>query len=401
MSDTRLKYLLDQYLAKTCTATEKQELAAMILTSQHDEAIKDFFQQTWDKIAADDDMPEEKATQILASVLRQAQGNKPNTRKVKTMFSWRRTVVAASIILMVGVTSYFLFFNKTGKRNEIVKVTEPAKDVEAPKGTKAMITLANGQRVYLDSVSSGQLAVQGNVKLVKLENGQIAYQTESGKVLTDIKYNTLENPKGSKVIDMMFSDGSRVWLNAGSSVSFPVAFLANERRVSITGEAYFDVVHNKAKPFIVKNVSGNIEVQVLGTQFNVNTYVDEDAVKVTLLKGSVKILRPAQNDKAVVIEPGQQAVVADKINVANNIDVEKVMAWKNGKFQFGEKMDIQSIMRQIARWYDVEIEYKGNVNGFVGGSISRNVNVSNVIGMLEKTGEVKFKIDGKKIIVMK
>jgi ferric-dicitrate binding protein FerR (iron transport regulator) len=401
MPDPRLKYLLDQYLAKTCTAPEKQELAVMILTAEHDEAVKDFLEQTWNKITADEDMPEERGAQIIASILQQTRDSKANTGKVTRMFPWKKVAIAASIILMAGVTSHFLLFNKTEKRNEIVTVTEPAKDVEAPKASKATITLANGQRVYLDSVGSGQLAVQGNVKLVKLKNGQIAYQSESGEMLTEMKYNTLENPKGSKVIDMMFSDGSRVWLNAGSSVSFPVAFVGNDRKVSITGEAYFDIAHNEAKPFIVKNVAENVEVQVLGTQFNVNTYTDEDAIKVTLLKGSVKILRPAQNDKAVVIKPGQQAVVTDKINVTDNIDVEEVMAWKNGKFQFGEKMDIQSIMRQIARWYDVEIEYKGNVNGFVGGSISRNVNISNVIEMLEKTGEIKFKLEGKKITVMK
>jgi ferric-dicitrate binding protein FerR (iron transport regulator) len=396
-----LKYLLDQHLAKTCTATEKQELAVLILSSQHDEDIKDFLQGSWDKITADEDMPEERASRVIASILQQDQHDKPETGKLKKMFTWRKTVTAASIIFMVGVSSYLLFFNKTGKKNEMVKVADTAKDVEAPRRTKALITLANGQRVYLDSVGSGQLALQGDVKLVKLENGQIAYKTVTGEALTQIQYNTLENPKGSKVVEMMFSDGSRVWLNAGSSVTFPVAFGAEDRKVSVTGEAYFDVVHIVTKPFIVQNVTEDVEVQVLGTQFNINTYADENAVKVTLFKGSVKVLGPAQNHKPIIIQPGQQAIVTDKINVADNIDIEEVIAWKNGKFQFGEKMDIQSIMRQISRWYDVEIEYKGNVNGYVGGSMSRNENVSNVIGMLEKTGEVKFKIEGKKVIVMK
>jgi ferric-dicitrate binding protein FerR (iron transport regulator) len=255
--------------------------------------------------------------------------------------------------------------------------------------------LANGSTIYLDSAANGIVTNQGNVQLVKVADGSIAYDGATSEIM----YNTLTNPRGSKVINITFSDGTRVWLNAGSSITYPMVFVGHERKVTVTGEAFFDVTHKAGMPFRV--CKGDLEVTVLGTQFNVNAYDDEDAVKVTLLKGSVKILRPAQQAQAIVIKPGQQAVVTDKINVDDNIDLEEVMAWKNGTFQFGDKIDVQSLMRQVARWYDVEIEYKGNVNGFVGGSISRDVNISKVIEMLEKTGEVKFKIEGKKITVMK
>jgi transmembrane sensor len=423
MPDARLKYLFDQYLAKTCTATEKQELAVMILSSQRDEIINDFLQQAWDNTGADDDMPEEKATQIIDTILATPDltlNPSPKERDleesvVRKMLPpnqvrgrlWRKLAVAASIILMLGVGSYFLFFNKSGKKDDIVKTTEPAKDVEAPKVTKAMITLIDGRTVALDSVTSGMLAMQGNVKVVKTVDGEIVYSLDpsisSGH---EIKYNTLNNPRGSIAIDMTLADGSKVWLNAGSSVTFPVVFVGNERKVSITGEAYFEVAHDITKPFFV--TKGNLQVQVLGTHFNINAYDDEDDIKVTLLEGSVKVLRSEvphsvrnDNDKGVVIKPGEQARAANDIKVMKEVDLEEVMAWKNGRFEFGESTSLDDIMRQVSRWYDVDIEYKENIKQSFGGSISRQVNVSKVLEKFELTGRIHFKIEGRKIVVMK
>lgn len=305
-----------------------------------------------------------------------------------------RWVAAASIVLMLGLGSYLLFFNKQVKQDEVVNTAKP-NDVKAPETNRAMITLADGRQLYLDSIANGELVQQGNVKLVKLANGQIAYQTASGEILKEIKYNTLQNPRGSKAIDMTLADGSRVWLNAGSSVTYPITFVGTERKVSITGEAYFEISHDAGKPFIVSK--GAMQVQVLGTRFNVNAYDDETNIKVTLLEGLVKVNTRSESS---LLKPGQQALVGPDIKVANNVDTEQVMAWKNGRFQF-ESTDIKEVMRQIARWYDVEVEYQDTIEEKLGGTISRNVTASQVFKMLELTGIVHFRIEGRKVVVTK
>lgn len=317
----------------------------------------------------------------------------------KTFYKW---LVAASIILIAGAGNFFLFFNKTKKQAEVVNIPV-SHDVAPPAANRAMITLANGQKVFLDSAANGSIAVQGNTKIVKDADGKLSYQPSAKGEGQEEIYNTLYNPRGSKVIDMALADGSHVWLNAGSSLTYPVAFVGKERKVSITGEAYFEVIHNATKPFIVSR--DDMSVRVLGTHFNVNAYDDEADVRVTLLEGSVKI-SGSRHAASRVIKPGEQAILSQtkddkQVKVTDDVDIEEVMAWKNGKFQFGEKTDVQTIMRQISRWYDVEVEYQGNVTGLIGGSISKTVNVSSVLEMLEKTGEVKFKIEGKKIIGLK
>ena len=270
--------------------------------------------------------------------------------------------------------------------------------MKAPETNKAMITLANGQKVYLDSAVNGTLAMQGNVKLVKLANGQIAYQTASGETINEIKYNTLTNPRGSKVIDMTLADGSQVWLNAGSSVTYPVAFVGNERRVAITGEAYFEVAHNTAMPFKVSK--GEMEVTVLGTHFNVNAYDDESDIKVTLLEGSVKVIKGPSTGSGLqtVLKPGQQAQVTNEVKVVNDADLEQVMAWKNGLFNM-KGTDLAALMRQVARWYDVQVSYEGpQQQKSFGGSINRDVDLSDVLKALEQYG-IHFRMEKGKVII--
>lgn len=304
-----------------------------------------------------------------------------------------QVAVAASVLLVIGLGSYLMFFNKKQPATDPIAVTT---DVKAPETNRAMITLADGRTVYLDSAANGELVQQGNIKIVKLDNGQIAYQTASSSLVEggELKYNTLSNPRGSKVIDMAFSDGSHVWLNAGSSVTYPVAFLGNERNVSITGEAYFEVAPDKTKPFTVSK--GDMKVAVLGTHFNVNAYEDENDIKVTLLEGSVKVTK---DQHSLTLQPRQQAVISSTISLNTEVDIEQVMAWKNGKFDFGEGTSVQEIMRQVARWYDVEVLYNGPSNQQFWGSVSREVNVSKVLEKFELTGRIKFKVENKKIIV--
>ncbi|MEP7257618.1 MAG: FecR domain-containing protein, partial [Flavitalea sp.] len=207
-------------------------------------------------------------------------------------------------------------------------------------------------------------------------------------------YNMMATPAGRQY-SLTLADGTRVWLNASSSISFPTVFGNKKREVSITGEVYFEVAPVKTAPFVVKH-NGNIEVEVLGTHFNINSYDNEATPRTTLLEGKVKV--KFQNSTSI-LKPGEQASLNKEgnISIASNVDLEEVMAWKNGMFQF-DNTAIDAVMRQLARWYDVEIEYRGAILKHFGGNISRDVNLSQVLKILELTGEVKFRIEGKKII---
>ena len=310
---------------------------------------------------------------------------------------WRRASVAAAAILIISITTYLFITNNKPQKPTLAQTPSPT-DIKAPQTNRATITLSTGQNIFLDSAANGQLALQNNVKLIKTAGGTISYDGSSQTKSTALIYNTLTNPKGSRVINVTLNDGSKVWLNAGSSLTYPVAFTGHERNVEITGEAYFEVAHNPAMPFTVKKSNSDTRIQVLGTHFNVNAYDDETSIKVTLLEGSVNI---SSRNKNAIIKPGQQAKIDNsEIKVSNDVDTEEVMAWKNGKFQFGDASDISSIMREVSRWYDVDVVYQGTITGHIGGSVPRDVNASQVFKMLETTGTVKFKIDGKKVTVM-
>ena len=394
MTTERLTELFTRHLDRNLTSDERVELMGLFLEPSLQPDLQRLVKAAWEQSGEEEGMPEEKRKALFQKIFEPKIVAAPVIEMASRRKTyWKGWVAAASLLFIVMLGTYLVW---QGKDDGKLTVQTSPKDIEAPKSSKAMITLANGQRVYLDSASSGQLAIQGNVKLVKLANGQIAYETVNGEVGTEIKYNTLENPRGSKVIDMMLADGSHVWLNAGSSVTYPVAFVGNERKVSITGEAYFEVAHDVSKPFFVNK--GEVSVQVLGTHFNVNAYDDEENIKVTLLEGKVKV----GNGKSFgTIKPGQQAVVTSTINIVNDVDLEEVMAWKNGLFQF-EGVGIDGVMRQIARWYDVEVVYDNKPGGqHFRGEISRDVDVSKVFRMLEATGTVHFRIEGKKVFVGK
>lgn len=307
---------------------------------------------------------------------------------------------AAAIILLLGTGAYVYMSPSRSPKAELVQVKPEInvkKDV-APGGNKAMLILANGSAIILDSAGNGKLAQQGQTTVIKSNDGKLVYN--ANPLTTDhspFTYNTLSTPRGGQY-QLVLPDGSIVWLNAASSIRYPTAFAGNEREVEVTGEAYFEVTKNAAKPFRVKMNNG-AAVEVLGTHFNINAYNEEPATKITLLEGRIKVSGKTGN---VVIKPGQQARLTDQnsiLKVANDADVEEVMAWKNGAFQFGGA-DIQTVMRQISRWYDVDVEYKGNISLHFAGTMSRNVNISQVLEMLEKAGGLKTNVTGRKITVM-
>ncbi|WP_276225296.1 FecR family protein [Niabella beijingensis] len=327
-------------------------------------------------------------------------------RKTGNMTRW---LAAAAVIAIVGATVYLYVVQK---RHSPTAIVAQAQDIQAPSSNRAMITLADGSNVFLDSLGNGQLVQQGNVKLVKLANGKIAYQaanapSEGGAAVL----NTLRNPRGSKVIDMQLSDGSHVWLNAGSSITYPVVFTGDERKVELKGEGYFEVAPSsspkggKRRPFIVtfpSPLGGGREgaVEVLGTHFNVNAYGDEPATKVTLLEGSVHVAPLfKENGSGLKLKPGQQAVVnLSTYQLISHPNLTQVMAWKNGLFEFDDA-DIQSVMKELARWYNIDVSYSGSRSQHFVGSIERSKPLSKVLTMLEKTGAVTFEVKGNRVIV--
>ncbi|MGH2565646.1 MAG: FecR family protein, partial [Ginsengibacter sp.] len=331
----RFDYLFQQYASRQHTPAEKQELMEFIDSGIYDEQLKMLVGDQWLKGAVGD-YENQRAEELYEKIMDRV--------KVKKMRPWLKYVAAAAVLVFL-FGGYWLFTGKKvtngpGQTN-IVKI-----DVEAPKVTKATITLASGKQIVLDSAGNGLLAVQKNVQLVKLADGQIAYNG-NGTTNTSIEYNTLSNPRGSKVINLTLSDGSKVWLNAESSLRYPTAFTGAVRKVEITGEAYFEIAHDANKPF--KVTRGETEVTVLGTHFNVNAYDDEEALKVTLLEGSVKV---SQGNSNQTLSPGEQAQVTSQkqIYLDKAPDLDQVMAWKNGLFNFN-KTDIGTIMRQVQRWY--------------------------------------------------
>ena len=259
------------------------------------------------------------------------------------------------------------------------------------------MTLADGSVVILDDVSNGHITQQGKVNIEKLKEGELQYRTSDETGV--LAYNAISTPRGGK-FQITLSDGSRVWLNAASSLRFPVHFVGGERRVELKGEGYFEVAKDKSRPFIV-DVAGKEEVEVLGTHFNINSYSDEASVNTTLLEGSVSIKVNGSKEPKLLV-PGQQFMLfnSGKSKIHEDANLEETIAWKEGKFHFGESMDLEQVMRQIGRWYDVDIEYEGEISGIhLGGTISRNVSASKVFEMLEMTGVAKFRIDGRKVTV--
>ena len=390
-SKNRIQDLLKIFTNGQATDEEEQELFNLIKIEKHEAIIKNHIKKLLSEHKSNDEVPVADWELLYKKINKEK--HKEHTDSKIRRISWSGWAAAAAIILLLG-TGYY-FFTYTGqKQNEVAKIEQAeVNDVAPPNTINAVLTLSNGQRIVLDSSGNGMIAAQGAVNVIKLSNGQIAYRGSS----KDIQYNTLNNPRGSRVISLMLADGSKVWLNAASSLTYPTAFVGNERKVEVTGEAYFEVAHNPDKPFIVSKAGTSIKV--LGTHFNVNAYDDESSLDVTLLKGSVSVM-DNHSMHPEVIKPGTQAQVKKNGNIQldNSVDLNEVMAWKNGLFSF-KGSDIQSIMRQVTRWYDVDVIYKEPIKEKFYAEVSKSTNVSTLLEMLQATKAVRFKIEGNTITV--
>lgn len=304
-----------------------------------------------------------------------------------------RWAAAAAVVLVAG--ALWLTLNSKPQTPNSKPQTAVVHDI-APGHDGAILTLSNGRKIILDSANNGALASEQGTNITK-DNGQVVYNSLTIDHSPLTIYNTMTTPRGRQY-QLVLSDGTKVWLNAASSIKYPTAFTTNERRVEITGEAYFEVAHDASKPFIVSK--GQTEVQVLGTHFNVNAYDDENDIRVTLLQGSVKVSRLTSHDSRI-IKPGEQVILnlstPQHLNITRP-DLDQVMAWKNGMFNY-ESADLPTILRQFSRWYDVDVIYEGAVpkdKFFV--LMKRDVPLSSVLKALQASN-VKFKIEGKKLMV--
>ncbi len=384
-----IRLLLEKYFSGTLSEDERELL---------DEWYHSFTDTETELQAGEDQTEQQLSERIKGRILHTIHNG--NTRStVTSQNKWKIAVAVASVLLVLSAGVFFILKNN-GSKQLVAKAAPAQTDTKnniVPGGNKATLTLANGSIISLDSAANGLLTRQGNIKIQKLANGLVAYDINSEKILSKgkVEYNTISTPRGGEY-QVTLSDGTKVWLNAASSIRFPVVFTGKERKVIITGEAYFEVAKNKEKPFKVE--ANSSEVEVYGTHFNVNAYGDEADIKTTLLEGKVKVSVPGQSPEFLL--PGQQADInkQGKIKVLDDVDTNIAVAWMHGYFQF-KSADLQSILRQISRWYDVDIVYEGNVSLHFTGQLNKNLEVSKVFKTLSLTNEVHFSIKDKKIIV--
>jgi hypothetical protein len=377
--------LIDKYLNGTASAEEERLLLDFF----------DSFQSTqgWDEsVLGVKEQLEAKMLKRLQQTVYQSKKQHPP--KVIRLFTIRNVAAAAIILVAIGAGTYY-YIQLNAKRSFIANSTKAIKHDVDPGNNKAILTLENGAKLVLDSAKIGTLAKKGKISIRKTKDGQLIYAVDRGNDAATnepITYNTITTPRGGQY-QVILPDGTKVWLNAASSLKFPTAFASNQRSVELIGEAYFEVTKNTAKPFMVK--VDKMQVKVLGTHFNIMAYSDEAEIKTTLLEGAIQL---NNGSKRNFLKPGQQGIVKDDNVQVIDADTDEAIAWKNGFFEF-RRVSIQDIMKQLSRWYDTEVTYEGKIpdDEFVG-KIERNVKLSQVLHILE-LNHVHFKIENKKITV--
>ncbi|TZF86301.1 DUF4974 domain-containing protein (plasmid) [Pedobacter sp. BS3] len=413
MQSIDLENLLKKYKEGTCTQEELDLLENWYLQWKAD-----------DVTPGHEDIERVKA-EVWASL--PVHGAQTAAAPIHRRLYWKLGTAAAiaAIILSTG-----LYFYRHYPDNNIIKKDNSYTSDIQPGGNKAFLILANGKKISLTDAAKGKLAEQSGVKITKTADGQLVYTVS--KTTSSLKarkgavaFNTIETPRGGQY-QVILPDGTKVWLNAASSLTYPTVFTGNERRVTLTGEGYFEVAKaplNPPKggksgttnslsrqltgqgearlPFIV--TAGNQEVEVLGTHFNINAYTDEEAIRTTLLEGSVKVSYLTSHishlNNGVRLKPGQQARLSKASGIeVMNVNTEDAVAWKNGYFKFNRD-NTPGVMRQISRWYDIDVVYEGNIPDYeFVGVIRRSVTISQVLKMLELSN-VHFRIEGRKVII--
>jgi len=400
-NETRIALLMSKSIKNELTDKEEAELATWLASAPN----REFFEEFVNREALTEGMG------VLARMNKPGMQQKMDEMRFADrqgagrIILFRKYLAVAGVIALLGIgvwwwTSQMKYTATEAERQSLVIGTN---DI-SPGGDKAILTLDGGQKIVLDSARNGKLARQGNISILIPDSGHLAYKPAAGENAASasgnpkIAFNTLTTPRGGQY-RVTLSDGTQVWLNAASSLRYPTVFTGKERVVEITGEAYFEVSSNERMPFMVR--ANGTEVRVLGTQFDVMAYENEAEQNITLIGGGVRISR---GNSARVLKPGQQARlspsedISDDIRVVEGADVDEALAWKNNLFSFNDA-SIETVMRQLARWYDVDIKYTGVVSQHFNGNIPRTVSLSKVFVMLELTGKVHFRIEGRQVIV--
>lgn len=385
MRSAELQRLLEKYFDETITEEEFKELWSTLKNKEHDtdwfKAIEVSLSDTGlhglsDKLRAEAVLAEIKDTKRVEHL--------PYRQPIRST-TIQLMKYAAAVLLIVSI-GWLWLSPKPVKEKPTATVVNQLPAPVTPGGDRALLTLADGTKIVLDNAANGNIARQGAVQVVKLSNGQLQYQplTKGAAIALTLQYNTMSTPRGGQY-KLMLPDGTAVWLNAESSITYPVVFAADQRSVQVSGEAYFEVAKDKERPFRVK--AGDANIEVLGTHFNVNAYANEGETKTSLLEGSVKI-------NSQILKPGQ-AFANGRIF---QTDVSRDVAWKNGVFDFNDQ-NLAQVMRQLARWYNLDVEYPiGIPHKEYGGEMGRNLNLEQVLKGLEDSG-VRFELNGRKLIV--
>ena len=386
MAQSRLEYLFKGYAEDRYTEDERREFISLVQKDDNTEELKRLIEKEIETSITDRTISAARADELFRNII------SIQKTPVVRLFLWRRIAAAAVIILLLSIGGYF-YFNKIAEKQIAKTETQQQrfKNDISPAKQQVVLLLDNGSKIILDSAANGRL-VSGDSAQITKRKGQLLYTSSAS-----LSYNTVSTGKG-KNYQLTLADGTQVWLDAMSSIRFPTAFPGEERVVELSGQAYFEVAHNARQPFRVK--VGEKVVEVLGTHFNVNAH--EETMKTTLLEGAVKILRQAQDDKGIVLKPGEQAQLGSngQIAVIQNTDLAEVMAWKNGRFKFTGNT-VEEIFTELSRWYDIDVVYQDKITGVFVGTISRDVPISKVLDLFEMTNRMKFTIEGKKVVVMK
>ncbi|PTS99428.1 hypothetical protein DBR11_12390 [Pedobacter sp. HMWF019] len=379
MLPEELPELINLYLKGTCTPAQKEQVEKWY--EEHQFTDMEFYNH-------DEGLIVDSAQRSLTILKRKILSTQPERAK-----SIRLLYIAAAVILLLLSVGLMLYKNfSTSSGNYYVNDIAPGKN-------KAVLKLADGSNIILDNAANGNLATRSGIRMTKTKDGQLVFSANAASdqniVPSNGHTNTITTPRGGQY-QVELPDGTVVWLNAASSLQFPESFQdGQQRRVTLTGEAYFQVARDTKRPFIVH--TDEQDVKVLGTHFNINSYKEENAVKTTLLEGSVEI---SFSKHTLILKPGEQAIRRGENIQIHAVDTEDAIAWKNGKLKFSNE-NIHELMHRIARWYDVEVVYEGNMtNKDFSGSVSRYENVSKILDVLESTNTVHFKVEGRRITVM-
>ncbi|WP_426326305.1 FecR family protein [Pedobacter sp. R-06] len=384
--EERIHYLLQQFTAKTLSQAEREELLFLAENSTSllsDEIVKMI-------IAEEEHAPnvvEEKWSPVLNKILAV---DKPIRSPKRILMKSLKWAAAAVVFIVFSFTAYL----SLQKKKEHVFATDVA-----PGKNKAILTLADGKKISLSDAMNGNVAKEAGFSITKTAEGQLVYNVAGSENVSDERLNTITTPNGGEW-QIQLPDGSKVWLNAASSIQYSLNIgTAKQRVVKLDGEAYFEVAKNATHPFIVETDKQSVEV--LGTHFNINSYKDELVTKTTLLEGSVRVSHKSTNESEI-LKPGEQSLVSISGIDVKEVNVDESIAWKNGYFMFDNERQ-ESILRKVARWYNVEVEYADAdaKNVMYYGTVSRFEKISKVLTKLEQTGQVRFDIKANKIIVYK